>query len=109
MSMFDATTKGGRARIRSDMHARTWPLGGTPFTNGQGIERLLDACKALEKEVAGRDARIAALESTVARLTAEVTQAEILRFDDDWSDARELCVEATGTALTAFLERRMKG
>ncbi len=54
MSMFDATTKEGRARIRSDMHARTWPLGGTPFTNGQGIERLLDACKALEKEVAGR-------------------------------------------------------
>ncbi len=98
MSMFNATTKEGRARIRSDLHQRTWPLGGSPFTNGQGIERLLDACKALEKEIADRD----------KRMTAPVTDEEV----------RAWCVDFLGegpgmagrkAALTAFLERRMKG
>lgn len=86
MSIFNATTKEGRARIRSDVHQRTWNLGGDPFTNGEGIVRLLDACKALEKEIAGRDARIASLQ---------------LDKDDT--------IEAYRGALTAFLERRIKG
>lgn len=54
-------------------------------------------------------ARIAALEATVARLTAEVTEDEKRQFDEERADAYELCVDPTGTALTAFLERRMKG
>ena len=107
-SMFDATTKEGRARIRSDMHERTWPLGGTPFTNGQGIERLLDACKALEKEVAGREARIAALEAQNARLTAPVTESEVVDLVGAYF-AMGRGPDAGHAALTAFLERRMKG
>ena len=106
--MFDATTKEGRARIRSDMHERTWPLGGTPFTNGQGIERLLDACKALEKEVAGREARIAALEAQNARLTAEPSDEDVeVAWDRAWEAFPGK--PAVKAALTAFLERRMKG
>lgn len=108
MSMFNATTKEGRARIRSDMHQMTWPLGGTPFTNGQGIERLLDACKALEKEVAARDRRIAALEAQVARLTAPTTMEEVrsiewalTRDGDDYAEVLKM--------VDALMERRMKG
>lgn len=53
-------------------------------------------------------ARIAALEATVARLTAPVTPAEVVAFARD-----RYITEADGGgnmgALTAFLERRMKG
>lgn len=60
-----------------------------------------------------RDARIAALEATVARLTAEVTKADAFAFDDDMSAAvTDEEHEAYGdikAALTAFLERRIKG
>jgi len=107
-SMFDATTKEGRARIRSDMHERTWPLGGTPFTNGQGLERLLDACKALEKEVAGREARIAALQAQIARLTAPVTDGEAREFGRVWLANMDTSDNCEAAALTAFLERRIK-
>jgi len=108
MSIFNATTKEGRARIRSDVHQRTWNLGGDPFTNGEGIVRLLDACKALEKEIAGRDARIAELEATAARLTAPTTMDEVrsiewalTRDGDDYAEVLKM--------VDALMERRMKG
>lgn len=109
MSIFNATTKEGRARIRSDVHQRTWNLGGDPFTNGEGIVRLLDACKALEREIAGRDARIAALEATVARLTAPVTEEEAREFKRSYLANVGISDDPDGAALTAFLERRIKG
>lgn len=53
-------------------------------------------------------ARIAELEATVARLTAPVTPAEVVAFPRD-----RYATEADGGgnmgALTAFLERRIKG
>jgi sigma54-dependent transcription regulator len=52
---------------------------------------------------------IAALEATVARLTAPVTEEELRRLDEDWADAKDDTIEAYRGALTAFLERRMKG
>lgn len=54
-------------------------------------------------------ARIAALEATVARLTAPVTEDELRRLDEDWAGAKDDTIEAYRGALTAFLERRMKG
>ena len=53
--------------------------------------------------------RIAELEATVARLTAPVTEDELRRLDEDWAGAKDDTIEAYRGALTAFLERRMKG
>lgn len=71
--------------------------------SGEGpmsFSRLLTAAeRSLDDQ-----ARIAALEATVARLTAPVEDDEATRF---WKDRDE--VGTTAYALTAFLERRMKG
>ncbi len=53
-----------------------------------------------------RDQRIAALEAQVARLTAEVSRDEAA----DIAGTRDFdMVDEVQRALTAFLERRMKG
>lgn len=50
-----------------------------------------------------------AAEAQIARLTAPVTEAEMQRLDNDWAESKDDTIEAYRTALTAFLERRMKG
>lgn len=54
-------------------------------------------------------ARIAALEATVARLTAEVTGEDAREFRMVEIANMERGGDPLKTALTAFLERRMKG
>ena len=55
------------------------------------------------------NARIAALEATVARLTAEVTEEEAERTLADLPGFDDYANADAAAALTAFLERRMKG
>ena len=55
-----------------------------------------------------RDQRIAALEAQVARLTAPVTEAEVVDMVGTYI-AMGRGPDAGHAALTAFLERRMKG
>ena len=66
------------------------------------------AFERMADELRASDARIAELEATVARLTAPVTGSEAVAFTHD-----RLFTTAGGGgnmgALTAFLERRMKG
>jgi len=66
--------------------------------------------RAFYEIVAGQNARIAALEAQIARLTAPISRTEaaevVCAYDtltgrSDADDMREV--------LTAFLERRMKG
>lgn len=52
--------------------------------------------------------RIAALDATVARMTAPVTDAELRQLDDELSRSGDDTIEAYRGALTAFLDRRMK-
>lgn len=65
-------------------------------------------CGRMADELRASDARIAELEATVARLTAPPTPDEVVAFTHD-----RLFTTAGGGgnmgALTAFLERRMKG
>ena len=40
------------------------------------------------------NARIAALEAQIARLTAPVTEEEMRRLDDDWAESKDDTIEA---------------
>lgn len=52
---------------------------------------------------------IAALEATVARLTAPVTEEDVREFKRSHLANVGISDDPDGAALTAFLERRMKG
>ena len=64
--------------------------------------------RAFYEIVAGQNARIAALEATVARLTAPVERAEATEAWNAWRMV-EHPDEGMTSVLTAFLDRRMKG
>lgn len=64
--------------------------------------------RAFYEIVAGQNARIAALEATVARLTAPVTSAEVVDLVGTYV-AMGRGPDAGHAALTAFLEGRVKG
>lgn len=55
------------------------------------------------------EARIAALEAQVARLTAPVTPEEAREFGRAWLANLGISDDEDAAALTAFLERRIKG
>lgn len=60
-------------------------------------------------EIRLRDERIAALEATVERMTAPVTEEEADRTLADLPAFDDYTSADAAAALTAFLERRMKG
>ena len=53
--------------------------------------------------------RIAELEATVARLTAPVTEEDVREFKRSYLANVGISDDPDGAALTAFLERRIKG
>ncbi|MBK8246174.1 MAG: hypothetical protein IPK85_02025 [Gemmatimonadetes bacterium] len=55
------------------------------------------------------EARIAALEATVARLTAVISPSDLRAFETAWAADAASGGDGTLAALTVFLERRMKG
>lgn len=54
-------------------------------------------------------ARITALEATVARLTTPVTEEDVRTFKRSYLVNVGISDDPDGAALTAFLERRIKG
>jgi hypothetical protein len=56
-----------------------------------------------------QEASIAALEAQVARLTAPVTEEDVREFKRSYLVNVGISDDPDGAALTAFLERRMKG
>lgn len=55
------------------------------------------------------EARIAAFEAQIARLTAVISPADLRDFEAAWAADAASGGDGTLAALTAFLERRMKG